>query len=111
MERLNTHTMLAWSYFAYIYSQIDDSLLLTKILQEQKKVRILELNNNHNTPSSIFQETIMYHEAVWVPTEDLQLKVILSYHNDLVARHPGICKTKELICRDYNWKGLVPMVT
>ena len=52
----------------------------------------------------------MYHNTVWVPSKDLQLEVISSYYNGLVAGHPGICKTKELICRDYNWKGLVPMV-
>ena len=73
---------------------------MNKILQEQKKVKIRELNRNKNSPFSTYQETIMYHDAVWVPSKELQLKVISSYHNKLAAGHPGFCKTKELIQKE-----------
>ena len=52
----------------------------------------------------------MYHDAVWVPTCKLQEKIISIYHDNMAAGHLGICKTKELICRDYNWKELIKMV-
>ena len=54
MVNLNTHTMLPVSTFAYISSHIEDSPLLTKILQEQKKVKIGELNQNKNSPFSTY---------------------------------------------------------
>ena len=57
-------------------------------------------------PYRILKEIVLYHDVVWVPTEPLQLKIFKTYHDFSSSGHPEKFKTMELICQDYNWKGM-----
>lgn len=97
-------------HICLILSRVAYSLLLKDICQAQSRIYIQDLTMHQNSPYRLLNKTIMYHNVIWMPTPNLPLKVILLYHNNMVAGHPRIRKTKELIRQDYNRKELVKMV-
>ena len=52
-------------------------------------------------------DILYYEEQVFVPnTGNLQLQVLKTKHNHVLAGHPGQSKTYQLVCRDFNWPNL-----
>ena len=56
---------------------------------------------------SLMDGQITYKGKVYVPTNtELRKEIITSFHNSLLARHPGFFKTLHLIKEHYWWPGL-----
>ena len=49
---------------------------------------------------------ILYHQGVVFVPKTIRIKTISWYHNDLLAGHFGIDKTKELVGQKYYWPSL-----
>ena len=50
---------------------------------------------------------IVYKGKVYVPTNtELQKEIITSFHDSMLARHPGFFKTLHLIKEHYWWPGM-----
>ena len=56
---------------------------------------------------TFMDDLITYKGKVYIPTNmELQKEVITSFHNSLLARHPGFFKTLHLIKEHYWWLGM-----
>ena len=49
---------------------------------------------------------VLHHQALLFVLEAIRTELISRYHNDLLARHFGIDKTRELVGRKYYWPSL-----
>lgn len=66
---------------------------------------------NHNpsltSPAWTRRGFLSFQHRAYVPNHnDARLKILRTRHDSLLAGHPGIAKTLELISRDYIWIGL-----
>ena len=63
----------------------------------------------HTTLSdwSLIDEQVIYKGKSYVPTNtDLQKEIVTSFHDSLLAGHPGFFKTLHLIKEHYWWPGM-----
>ena len=56
---------------------------------------------------SITDDLITYKGKIYVPTDaELQKEIVTSFHDSMLARHPGFFKTLYLIKEHYWWPGM-----
>ena len=80
-------------------------LRLAKLQEFDKKARKIratrELQEGWKDSNGVLQ-----HQGLLFVPEIIRTKLISRHHNDPLARHVGIDKTKELIGRKYYWPSL-----
>ena len=66
-----------------------------------------ELKSKENLPDGWEDiDGILYHQGLSFIPKAIQTEIISRHHDDLLAGHLGIDKTKELIGRKYYWPSL-----
>ena len=68
--------------------------------KEAQKIRVEGLNRYEEL------DGILYHQGLPFVSKAIWTKIISWHYNDLLARHFGIDKTKDLIGRKYYWSSL-----
>ena len=67
---------------------------------EAKKIRTKKRRNWEEI------DGVLHHQGLPYVPELIRTKLISKHHNDLLAGHFGIEKTRELVARNYYWKTL-----
>ena len=81
---------------------------LDKLIKTSKR-RETEVLKRMKEKPALFKEhdgLLLFQDKIYVPDEKLREKVFHNCHDSLVAGHPGIAKTEELIKRTYWWPSL-----
>ena len=68
--------------------------------EEARKIRVEGLNGYEEF------DRVLYHQGLPFVPETIQIEIISRHHNNLLAGHFGIDKTKNLVSREYYWPSL-----
>ena len=68
--------------------------------EEARKIRVEDLNGYEEL------DGVLYHQGLLFVPEAIRTKIISRHHDDPLAGHFGIDKTKDLVGRKYYWPSL-----
>ncbi len=91
---------------AMIMPMIEESHERIKSLthDHQKWDDKIENSVNHDQGMMLKEGLIFYDNRIYVPcNQTLQGEIITQFHDHIMAGHPGIAKTKELVLQEYWW--------
>ena len=89
----------------YITNIKDIKLQLSELQENGKEAKLLKSSAGLPEDWKDVERVLQYQELSYVP-EIICSKVISRYHDDLLAEHFGIDKTRELVSRKYYWPSL-----
>jgi transposase InsO family protein len=81
------------------------------VVRKKTNVFMLLLQENEDRSLGPSKEVCSILRIAHKVPEELQQRLIESYHNDLVHRHPRITRTIELIRRNYEFKNMKDKIT
>ena len=79
-------------------------LRLPKLQETDNKVQMIRAEGTKDAYKEF--DGVLYYQGLSFVPEAIRLKLISQYHNDSLAGHFGIHKTRELIGRKYYWPSL-----
>ena len=80
-------------------------LRLSELQENDEEAKLLRGSAGFPKGWKEFEGVFQYWGLLYVP-ENIRFKVIICHHNDLLAGHFGINKTRELVDRKYYWPSL-----
>ena len=74
---------------------------LQELDNEAQKIRVEGMKDAYEEV-----DRVLHHQELLFVPEAIQIELISRHHNDLLAGHFSINKTKELIGQNYSWPSL-----